>query len=149
VSDPGRTIGYLSAAANFIGAALALITLFQVSRYGGMNPNFRYRPWDRELRRKLYGEMPVESSEVTRIRGIAQALVARRWLLLFAVGAITAQTWGDLPYTGDTRLRFAIAFDVFMICSGVLVERQARVGAAFLRRHPEPSAAGAGPPMVD
>ncbi|GLY15374.1 hypothetical protein Kisp01_23890 [Kineosporia sp. NBRC 101677] len=77
-----------------------------------------------------------DATEVGELRLAAMTLRSQRGLVLNFLPLAVVQGFGAFDDPGPRRITFTVLFIVFMVVSAVILERDARLGAAFLRRYP-------------
>jgi len=142
VDEPGRVAGLIGPIISLIGAAVMLAPFL---RWRNRPLSKKYRPqvWTlttsdrRQVRDWLRGTESVPAEELAPLRAAARARVEQRWFIVFCVGASIAQLGGTVGHAGPIRFTLVGCFLLFMATSVVLIERQARLGAAYLRANPQ------------
>ena len=94
---------------------------------------------DRKARIRQVLQEPAESGdagETARLRLVAMALTSQRAFLFILLPQIPMQWFGTYNDPGPWRVAFTVLSTVFLAVGAVVLERDARLGTAFLRRHP-------------
>ena len=143
--------GQIGPIITLIGVAVMLLPLL---RWRSTPLPKKYRPqvWTRstserrQVRDWLRGVEPFPAEERAPLRAAALARVEQRWFIWFCVGASIAEVGSTVGHTGPIRLTLVGCFLLFMATSVVMIEREVRLGAAFLRRTPPPAQPDASEP---
>lgn len=134
----------IGAVITMVGAGIILISAIGHIRFGPLakeyrpRPFWRPRPGRRQVGQWLRGLEPIPPEELPRLRAVAWARVGQRWTLLVCLGASLAEGGTRVGRTNTMGLLLVGGYIAFMALAAVVIERKARIGAAFLRRYPPP-----------